>query len=93
MVAALATWFPHGGGCTDELGKILIRSNHVGVDAPALIGAVGDGADDVVCFVAVEFKHGYAEGVAKFFDQGDGLGEFFRHGLSLSFVFRVEDVA
>ena len=86
VVSPLSAWFPHGGGVGDELGEIFIWRDHVGVNTALLIGAVSEGADDVVGLVARDFEHGDTHGFAKAFDVGDGNGELLGHGFALGFV-------
>lgn len=92
VVGALAPGFPHVSGGGNELREILVRSDHVGLEAVRL-RAFHESPDDIVRLEAVDFQHGNAEGAAEVLDVRDGGGEFLRHLVALGLVGRVFDVA
>jgi hypothetical protein len=92
VVIALAAGFPHEGLVGDELGEVLVRGDHEGLEAGAF-RAFDERADDVIRFEAVDLENRDVEGAAERFDMRDGGGEFLRHFIALRLVGRVFDVA
>jgi len=91
-VGAGTTGTEEGDVIGDELGEILVRGDHEDFEAFGF-GLFGQGADDVVGFVAVFFKDGDVEGLGEFENKGDGGAEFLGHLLALGLVFGEVDVA
>ena len=86
MIIALATGLPHESCGADELGEVLVGSDHVGLEAVGL-GSFRQSADEVIGLEAVFFENGDLKGAAEAFDVRDGGGEFLGHVLALGFVF------
>ena len=93
VVGAFAAGLPHGGGVGDELGKVFVGGDHEGVVIAFVVGGLGEGADEVVGFVAIDFEEGDGEGFAEFFAGGDGGAEFVGHLVAVGFVFGILFVA
>ena len=93
VFGSLAAGFPHVGALVDELGEVLVGSDHERFDVAACLGLGGEGADDVVGLETVEFEDGDVEGLAEAFEVGEGGGEILGHGVALGLVFRIEGMS
>jgi hypothetical protein len=83
--AACAAWFVDADVLADELAEVLVGRDHIGVEA-LVLGALGEGADDVVSLEAVFDQQRNAHGLAEALHRRDGGGEVFGHGLALGLV-------
>ena len=89
---ALAPGAVHVDALGHELPEVFVRGDHVDGLKVFFFGAVGEGADDVVSFVAVEFEDGDAEGLGDAVEVGHGGGEVLRHFLAVGLVLGVDDM-
>ena len=64
MLLTFSSRLPHDAVFRDELAKVLVGSYHERFEAAFPVCMAGEGSDDVISLVAVDFKDWYAEGFA-----------------------------
>ncbi len=93
VFAAAAPGFPHRAGLGDQLSEILVGGDHEGFEVTPGVGLPGEGADDVVGLVAVQFEDRDVERFTEALEVGEGGGQFLRHVLAVGLVLGKELVA
>ena len=89
-IIAFAPGAVHMDALGDELPEVFVGGDHVDGLKVFFFGAVCEGADDVVGFVAVEFEYGDAEGFGDAVEVRHGGGEVFGHFFAVGFVLGVD---
>ena len=89
----LSPRLPHDAVLRNELAEVLVRSDHECFEAALFLRLAGEGSDDVIGLVTVEFQNGDSEGLTEAFDAGKGRCKIFGHFLPVGFVCRIDLVA